>query len=238
MAARIKTVVVTPFMQNARLVIDTETKAAAVIDPGGDIPKIVSAIEDEGADIQSVILTHSHIDHVAGLTELLKALKQRGVVPSVYGHKAEQFMRQAVAEQALYFGLSPEEYQNANEPDVYIEDGSEIQIGKLKARALFTPGHSPGHVSLYFENGAVDIENDSLQGHGQIVSGNFSFVIAGDALFAGSVGRTDLPGGDHATLIQSIKKKLLTLPDETLVLSGHGPDTSIGIERLSNPFLN
>ena len=239
----LKTIVVTPFQQNARVLIDDSSGEVSVIDPGGDVSRILDCIPEQipGTEIQtkvsSIALTHSHIDHAGGVRALLERLEKRGAKrPVLYGHSAEESMRKSIGQQALFFGLSPLEFEACPEPDCYLEDGSEIILAGRKFVSLFTPGHSPGHLSFYSPEGKVHLETI---GNGRQRAEEFEgpLVIAGDALFAGSIGRTDLPGGNHSQLIQSIKQKLLVLPDETLVLSGHGDMTNIHREKMSNPFL-
>ena len=221
---KIHTCEVTPFQQNCRLLIDTESNASVLVDPGGDIDDVWIVVTESGANLQAIALTHSHIDHCAGVKACLE--KQSDLV--LYGHEIEANMRAGIAEQAMMFGLSASDYQNCPEPTTYLAHGDHLPVGTLEAVALFTPGHSPGHLSFYFENVAYEMEEGA---------GSGPLLIAGDALFNGSIGRTDLPGGNHSQLLESIKTQLLTLPDETVVLCGHGPNTTIGAERQSNPFL-
>ena len=216
---KIVTIPVTDFEQNARIVICEETKHAAVVDPGGDIEMIVGAVRDEGVTVDAIILTHAHLDHAGGIKELLPWVEElQGVKPKFYAHKEESFLRSGLSGQARMFGLSVNDYQDCPEPDVYLQDGEEVSIGHVRIQALFTPGHSPGHLSFYIPD-------------------KRPVVISGDALFKGSIGRTDLPGGNHRLLIKSIETKLLTLPESTMVLPGHGPDTTIFNEKNRNPFL-
>ena len=219
------TIIVTPFSQNARVVFDAATDTAIVVDPGGDIPQILEICKTRNATVVGIVLTHSHIDHAGGVKRMLSELeKTQKVKPLLYAHPEERLMRSRISDQALMFGLSPLEYENCPEPDVYIEEGSKIKLGEFVFSVLETPGHSPGHVSLLLARGAADKDCAVLFG--------------GDVLFQGSIGRTDLPGGNFQTLIESIKNKILTLPDDTVVLSGHGPNTTVGHERRSNPFLS
>jgi glyoxylase-like metal-dependent hydrolase (beta-lactamase superfamily II) len=231
---RIIQIPVTPFQQNSLLLISGDR--FVIVDPGGEIPRILTTIrENVKAPIcDGIFLTHSHIDHCGGVAALLTVLnKSLKDPPKLYGHECDRPLREAIEQQSLLFGLSPLEYRNCPEPDVYLKQDDEFRVGEFRAKILFTPGHAPGHISLYFE--ALDFE--------LVVDGlskkytKTPLVVAGDALFAGSIGRTDLPLCNHAQLIQSIKTQLLTLPPETLVLSGHGPLTTIGVETRSNPFL-
>lgn len=208
----VTTIPVTVFDQNARVLACSDTRDAVIVDPGGDSKKIIDVIVRKQLRCTAIWLTHSHLDHCAGVSELLEVYK----VP-LLGHKEEAPMRAHVSSVAAMYGLPGDEWPNCPEPTQYIRGGEVLQIGNVKAKVLFTPGHSPGHVSFYFEDDGV--------------------VVSGDALFSGSIGRTDLPGGNHEQLLASIRKELLTLPDKTQVLSGHGPDTTIGAERVSNPFV-
>lgn len=236
----IKTIVVTPFQQNCRLLIDKANKRGVVIDPGGDVPDIVRFIKSDGVHISKVLLTHAHIDHAGGVMALLAELKQlQGEEPELLGHEIEQDMRAQLSVQAMMFGLPVEEYKSVREPDIYVQDGDKLELAGMEGKALFTPGHSPGHICIYFESGAFQAEYYRA-GSADVIDQreiNSPVLIAGDALFAGSIGRTDLPGGDHQTLINSINSKIMRLPDDTVVMPGHGPDTSVGRERASNPFL-
>ena len=216
---RIIKVQVTVFEQNARILLDESSKIAAVVDPGGEVDRILATLEEEAVSVDSIILTHAHIDHGGGVEELEEKLFQRkGKKPKLLAHPLEQQLRGSINQQAVLFGLPPTDFRNVREPDVYIDEGDQIEIGSLKAKVMFTPGHSPGHISLYFES-----EEPVL--------------IAGDTLFFDSIGRTDLPGGNYETLMNSIRDKLLPLPGQTKVMSGHGPDTTIEREKAHNPFL-
>ncbi|MCB0360422.1 MAG: MBL fold metallo-hydrolase, partial [Bdellovibrionales bacterium] len=176
-------------------------------------------------------LTHAHIDHAGGVSEIIGALgESQGTRPQLLAHPKEKEMRQSISRQALLYGLSPLEYRDVEEPDRYLEHGDTLEVGGVTGEVLFVPGHSPGHIALYFPSVCVGGGNPAEAEMRPVL-------IAGDTIFAGSIGRTDLPGGDTQTLLSSIKNHLLTLPDQTLVLSGHGPDTTIGRERVSNPFL-
>lgn len=222
---RIETHVVTDFQQNCRLLVDDSTNQSVLIDPGGESERLLSVVAESGSELQALVLTHSHIDHCAGVAGFLRGFEAS--VP-LLGHEVESHMRAGISKQAMMFGMSPEEYEDCPEPTEYIDDGYVLKVGDCEAVALFTPGHAPGHLAFYFEY--IDWNLDGRDGSGPLL-------IAGDALFNGSIGRTDLPGGNHAQLIESIKTRLMTLPDETIVLCGHGPETMIGHERETNPFL-
>jgi hydroxyacylglutathione hydrolase len=208
----ITTIVVTPFMQNARILTCSETKASVIVDPGGDPDKIISELHRQELSCSQIWLTHSHLDHCGAVLPLIESLGS-----PLVAHPAEEAMRAQVRAIAQMYGLPASEWFDCPEPSIAIRGGEVLSLGNLRAEVLFTPGHSPGHVSFYFRSEKV--------------------LISGDTLFSGSIGRTDLPGGDHRTLIASIRENILTLDDEVRVLSGHGDDTTVGIERRSNPFL-
>ena len=201
---------VTPFQQNCTLLWCEATKRAVVIDPGGDLPVIERAIAQAKVAVDKICLTHGHVDHVAGAADL----KARLNVPIEGPHPDDLFLPQRVAESARSFGMQ----EGANvTPDRWLEDGDQVEVGELKFDIRHCPGHSPG--SIAFLNAGQRL------------------AIVGDLLFAGSVGRTDLPGGDQTQLLRSIRDKLLPLADDVAVISGHGPTTTIGRERATNPFL-
>lgn len=200
---------------NTYLVFDPESKECAIIDPGMSNPEEEEAIEDfiaeKGLTLRHIINTHLHIDHVAGIP----FLKEKFGAP-VLAHEGDEFLGQQIKQQARAFGLDHLQLEEI-EISEYIKPGDIIQIGKGELEVLSVPGHSKGSVALYDRQGG--------------------FVITGDALFKGSIGRTDLPGGNYRELINSIENELLKLPDETVVFPGHGPSTTIGEEKRSNPFL-
>ncbi len=198
-----------PLQTNSYFIGSEATKKAVIIDPSWDGALIAQFIADSGFTLEKILLTHAHFDHVGGLNEL-KAVHD---VP-VYAHPDALPMLEHAAASAAHFGV---EMQAIAPPEQTIQAGDAIAVGDLTLQVLYTPGHAPGHVSFYLPEHNV--------------------VFSGDALFRGSIGRTDLPGGDYQQLITSIESELLTLPDETQVLSGHGAATSIGQERKTNPFL-
>jgi hydroxyacylglutathione hydrolase len=201
---------VTPFQQNCRLLWCDATKRAVVIDPGGDVAEIVRAIDNAGVTVDKIWLTHGHIDHVGGAAEL----KARLDVPTEGPHRDDLFLLENVMESARMFGIP--DVANVT-PDRWLNEGDRVEIGELAFDVLHCPGHSPG--SIAFLNKPLGL------------------AIVGDVLFAGSIGRTDLPGGSQQQLLKSIADKLFPLPDEVTVLNGHGPATTIGRERVTNPFL-
>ncbi len=196
-----------PFMENTYVVADEKTGQAIIVDPGGENHKILAYLEEKQLKATAIVCTHGHIDHIAGVVELRKALD----VPFLI-HKADEILVRHAPESARMFGMQMDEVP---EIDGYIEEGKAVELGDITLEVLHTPGHSAGGVCI--------------KGNG--------FVLAGDTLFNMSVGRTDLPGGSYETLIRSIHEKLMTLPDETEVYCGHGPATTIGFERENNPFL-
>jgi hydroxyacylglutathione hydrolase len=198
-----------PLQTNCYLMACTVTQQAAVIDPAWDGRAILTQATQRGWTISHILLTHSHFDHVGGLAEL----KELTDAP-IYAHPdAGPMLARATAAAALW-GIHVDAPPPADHP---LAEGDVLAIGELRPVVLFTPGHAPGHVCFHLPQDGV--------------------VFDGDVLFQGSIGRTDLPGGDYELLMSSIRDKLLPLPDETVVLSGHGPATTIGDERRMNPFL-
>ncbi len=202
---------VTPFEQNCTILFDDETREGVVVDPGGDVDIILSAIRDNGLQIKHIWITHGHIDHAGGAMDLKDALGVDIIGP----HEADRPLLENLEKQALRFGL-PGGVRNCV-PDRFLNEGETVSFGDHIFEVLHCPGHAPGHV-VYFNRAA-------------------KFAHVGDVLFRGSVGRTDLPGGDHAALIASIKEKLLPLGDDIGFLCGHGPGGRFGEERRDNPFL-
>jgi hydroxyacylglutathione hydrolase len=201
---------VTLFEQNCTLLWCTATRKAVVIDPGGDVPKIQAGIKQADVTVEKIWLTHGHIDHVGAAAELRDALKVEIEGP----HVADKFLLDNVVASGARFGMTG---VRDFAPDRWLEEGNQVSIGGLTFDILHCPGHSPGSVVFF--------------------SQEMRFAHVGDVLFNGSVGRTDLPGGDHATLISSIKEKLLPLGDDIDFICGHGPGSRFGQERLTNPFL-
>lgn len=195
------------FAENCFLVIDEATQQCAIVDPGEEAGLILHKVRAAEAKPVAIWLTHAHLDHVMGIPRI----KTETGVP-VFLHPADRQLYDAVLAQAAAFGLRAEPLPP---PDAAWAHGDVARVGDLEFAVRHTPGHSPGSVSFI--------------GHG--------VAFGGDVLFAGSIGRTDLPGGDFDTLIASIERELLTLPDDTIVHSGHGPDTTVGRERRTNPFL-
>ena len=202
---------VTGFQQNCTILFDADTKAGVVVDPGGDVPRIREALDRDGIEATAIWLTHGHIDHAGGAMELKRALGVEIIGP----HEADQMLLEGLEMQARMFGIEGE-VENVT-PDRWLDEGETVSFGEHEFSVLHCPGHAPGHVVFY--NAAA------------------KFAHVGDVLFRGSIGRTDLPGGDHATLIRSIKGKLLPLGDDVGFVCGHGPGGRFGEERTGNPFL-
>jgi hydroxyacylglutathione hydrolase len=208
---RIHGLAVGPFQSNCYIVWCDETNEAVIVDAGDEGDRILATVTELGVDVKAVINTHAHIDHVSGLATVIDALQ----VP-VFMHADEMEIYAAVGEHAAMFGLSP---PRQVEIHAHLTEGETVNIGNLTAEVVVAPGHSPGSVCLGFWNESPP------------------HLISGDVLFRGSIGRTDLPGGDYDTIIESLRTRFVPMPDDTIVFSGHGPTTTIGEEKKSNPFL-
>src|ERR1700733_12465147 len=208
---------VTPFQQNCAILWDDDSKQAVVVDPGGDVDRICAAIDQSGASVERIWLTHGHLDHAGGAAELQETLRRRGgdplAIPIEGPDQRDEFLLQGLAAQGRNYGFAMRDVT----PDRWLREGDSVTLGLHRFDVLHCPGHTPGHVM--FVNHAA------------------RFAVVGDVLFQGSVGRTDFPYGDHAALIRAITEKLLPLNDDFSFLCGHGPGSTIGAERAGNPFL-
>jgi len=207
---KIVVIPVTPYQQNCSLVVCEETKIAAIVDPGGETDRILSAVKNHGVSVSKIILTHGHLDHVGGTQTLAESLN----VPVVGPEKEDAFWLDQLEAQSTMFGFPK---ATSFSPTQWLEEGEVVTVGNIKLNVVHIPGHTPGHVALY--------DAESAQ------------IIVGDILFNGAIGRSDFPRGNHQQLISGIKEKLLTLPANTVVFPGHGPTTTIGAEKTSNPYL-
>jgi len=207
MSLKIETIVNGPFQENCYLVYDDKNKQGAFIDPGDEPDKLISAAKIKEVKVEAIFNTHGHLDHAGAVADIADKLK----IPFAM-HPEDEFLLEGMPSQAAMFGLPPMRIPTL---DRRLKAGEQIEIAGHKGEVLFTPGHTPGGVCFLF--------ND--------------VVFVGDTLFAGSIGRTDLPGGSHKQLLSSIKSKLMVLDDSVRAFSGHGPVTTIGNERRNNPFL-
>ena len=201
---------VTPFQQNSTLVWNEETMVGASIDPGGDIDQILSMRDEVGMTIEKICLTHGHLDHASGTVNLASRLG----VPVEGPHEEDAFLLDALPAQAQKYGF-PE--TAAVKPDRWLKDGDSVEAGGLTFDVRHCPGHTPGHVVFFH--------------------GPSRFAVVGDVLFQGSIGRTDLPRGDHETLLRSIREQLWPLGEDVVFVPGHGPASTFGNERKTNPFV-
>ena len=201
---------VTPFAQNCSIVWCERTKAGAVVDPGGDLEQILAAVRESGVRLEKILLTHAHIDHAGGTAELARRLS----LPVEGPHPGDRFWIEQLPEQGAMFGVARSE---SFEPSRWLGQGDSVTVGDVTLEVRHCPGHTPGHV-VFYEPGA-----------------RLAFV--GDVLFAGSIGRTDFPGGDYDTLIRSIRDNLFPLGDDVRFVPGHGPMSTFGQERKTNPFV-
>lgn len=207
---KFRVIPVTPFEQNCTLLWCEKTKRAAVVDPGGDIQKILAAIAEEGVTVEKLLLTHGHIDHAGATAELAKKL----AVP-IEGPQAEDaFLLEGLPQQSVRFGFPPAE---SFLPTRWLNDGDSVHVGEATLLVRHAPGHTPGHVIFFHQPTKL--------------------ALVGDVLFEGSIGRTDFPRGDFNTLIDSIKNRLFPLGDDVAFIAGHGPMSTFGNERKYNPFV-
>jgi hydroxyacylglutathione hydrolase len=201
---------VTAFEQNSTLLWCKRTRRGAVVDPGGDIPRIMDAARAAGVTVDKILLTHGHIDHAGGA----QALSEQWDIPIEGPHPDDEFLLTQLPDQASLFGFPP---CSACRPDRWLSHGDVIHFGQITLDVLHTPGHTPGHVAFFHPGSRL--------------------ACVGDVLFAGSVGRTDFPRGDYDQLLRSINNTLLTLGDDVRFIPGHGPTSTFGYERRHNPFL-
>ncbi|MEY4210027.1 MAG: hypothetical protein RLZ92_406 [Pseudomonadota bacterium] len=201
---------VTSYQQNCSLLICQQTNKAALIDPGGDIELLLAVVKQEGVDLESILVTHGHLDHVGGVAELAEKL----ALPIIGPHQADDFWIQNLPEQIRVFDFP---HSDSFTPDRWLNDGDTVKVGDEVLQVIHCPGHTPGHV-VYF-------------------SASAKVAWVGDVLFKGSIGRTDFPKGDHQTLINSIKNKLWPLGAEVAFVPGHGPMSTFGEEMLNNPYV-
>lgn len=206
----VRIIPVTPFQQNCTLLRCERTGKGAVCDPGGEIDRILAEAEAREVEIEKVILTHGHLDHASGAAELARRLE----VPIEGPQIEDQFWLDMLPEQAAKYGFGAVETPHV---DRWLEGGDRVQFGEVELEVRFCPGHTPGHVIFFHREAEI--------------------ALVGDVLFQGSIGRTDFPRGDFDTLIRSIREELLPLGDEVRFVSGHGPTSTFGHERRTNPFL-
>ena len=204
-----KVIPVGPLQCNCSIIGDESTHEAMVIDPGDEIEDIMAFVDRHGLKVKQIVVTHAHIDHVGGAMKL----KQRTGAPILLNQNDEALLKM-MDTQAAWVGMRP---PGKIAVDQGLGDADRLKVGQLEATVMHTPGHTEGSICLYFPAEQK--------------------LIAGDTLFAGSIGRTDLPGGSYKKIMDSLKGRVLALPDETIVVPGHGPETTIGEERETNPFL-
>jgi glyoxylase-like metal-dependent hydrolase (beta-lactamase superfamily II) len=208
---KVTVVPVTPFQQNCSILVDEATGKAAIVDPGGDLERVTEALARTGATLEKILVTHGHLDHCAGAAEL----RRRTGAPIEGPHPADRFWIEQLPDASARYGFGAAE---AFEPDRWLEDGDTVRFGSIDLEVRHCPGHTPGHV-IFFHAGE-------------------GIAVVGDVLFAGSIGRTDFPRGDHAALLRSITTRLWPLGDDVTFVPGHGPASTFGEERETNPFVS
>jgi glyoxylase-like metal-dependent hydrolase (beta-lactamase superfamily II) len=201
---------VTPDEQNCTLLVCEQTHKAALVDPGGDLDRLMDVVKQQGVTLESILVTHGHLDHVGGVAALSKQLS----LPIIGPHLEDEFWIQALPEQCRMFGFPK---SDSFVPSRWLKDGDSVEVGNEKLQVIHCPGHTPGHVVFY--------------------SASANLAIVGDVLFKGSIGRTDFPKGDYQTLINSIQLKLWPLGKDIAFIPGHGPMSTFGEEMRSNPFV-
>jgi hydroxyacylglutathione hydrolase len=204
---RFEKLVVSPLQENCYIVGDEDARAGVIIDPGDEADRILGKVRELGWTVDKIVNTHGHVDHIAAAEDIKEALNAK-----LYLHPGDDMYLSEIAEMAKMFGITLARNPSV---DVHLSDGDEIPVGSLTMRVTHAPGHSPGGCLLC-------IGDD---------------VFCGDLIFSGSIGRTDLPGGDYATIVNSLESHILSLPDDTRLHPGHGPSTTVAVERRFNPFL-
>jgi len=210
MSLSVAIIPVTAFAQNCSILMCNKSKKAAVVDPGGDLERIIEQLQRMGATAEKILLTHAHIDHAGGTAALARQLN----VPIEGPQEGDLFWIQGLPNQSAMFGFPPAEVFT---PDRWLHDNDTVTVGEVTLHVIHTPGHTPGHVVFY--------------------SPENKLALVGDVLFQGSIGRTDFPQGNHEQLVHSIRAKLFPLGDDITFIPGHGPESTFGQERRTNPFV-